>query len=222
MKIVLVGLVAACAVVATSTSHSDRVSGSARADFSTNELIVPCVLVDNFDGKINGQYFDIVLDKRGDALAYELSFAKPADPAVCETLANFSSFIGDGQDSLADDDDLSDGEKDNVANLFVNCEVGSDRSKARIDAKNLMAGEYYAILVSGENIATSATKFITGNEVAFAFDSEFDDIREGAEELAAGFIQNKTVTGEVFRVNGEAASIGAELGETASCLVKDR
>jgi hypothetical protein len=232
MKKFIFGIASVFAIIGASTAQADRVKGSAKADFATDELSVPCVLIENYSSELDGQYVDLVLDRRGESFNYELTFAEPEDSAMCQEMANYSVFIDDdftdddsSDDSTDDDstdddstdDDSTDDDSTGASNLFVNCEVRSDRSKGSIDGKNLAAGEYYAVLSSGENSLTSQVKSNTGDEVEFDFDSDPDDIAEGAEAIDSTFIEGNSVIGEIF----DATTDELVLSESASCRVRD-
>lgn len=241
--------VAAATLLLAQAAQADRVKGGAKADFSNDELQVPCVQIEGYSAGADGQFFDIVLKRRGKSFNYELSFAEPEDAAVCEELANYAVFIdddpeddaaddsnddaddvdddsGDDSDDVADDDssddDSSSDDGEDVANLFASCEVrhveGEQlRSKVKVKAKDLAAGDYYAVITSGENTLQSETVTINDDEVEFEFDSDADDVLEGAEAIEASFIVDKSVTAEV----ADAATDEVLLTETVSCLVKD-
>ena len=164
---------------------------------------------------------------------YELSFAEPEDTAICEELANYAIFIDDDEEESDDDaddddsddsdDDDSDDDSEDVANLFASCEVRHEeaelvRSKVKVKAKDLIAGDYYAIVTSGDNSIQSETRSISDDEVEFEFDSDADDVLEGAEAIEAGFIQGESVTAELV----DAATDDVLLSETVSCLVKNK
>lgn len=217
MKKITFGIASAFAIIVASTAQADRVKGSAKADFATDELFVPCVLIENYSDEFDGQYVDLVLDRRGESFNYELTFAEPEDSAMCQEMANYSVFIDD--DSTDDDssDDSEDDDSTGASNLFVKCEVRTSRSKGSIEGKNLAAGEYYAVLSSGENSLTSQVKSNTGDEVEFDFDSDPDDIAEGAEAIDSTFIAGNSVIGEIF----DATTDELVLSESASCRVRD-
>jgi hypothetical protein len=232
-KLALCTAISAAAIMMSQTALADRVKGSARADFASGELVVPCVVIDGFDDSADGQYFDIILDRRGNSFNYELSFAEPEDTAICEELANYAIFIDDDEEESDDDaddddsddsdDDDSDDDSEDVANLFASCEVRHEeaelvRSKVKVKAKDLIAGDYYAIVTSGDNSIQSETRSISDDEVEFEFDSDADDVLEGAEAIEAGFIQGESVTAELV----DAATDDVLLSETVSCLVKNK
>ena len=134
----------------------------------------------------------------------------------------------DDEDSDEDDDEDSDESADDDSddadevNLFASCEVRHEageqtRSKAKVKAKNLAAEDYYAVLTSGDNTIQSETRPISGDEIEIEFDSDADDVLEGAEAIEPGFIINGTVTGELFNADTDALVFG----ESVSCLVKN-
>ncbi|HNP52267.1 MAG TPA: hypothetical protein PKJ85_10800 [Nitrosomonas nitrosa] len=191
MKIVvkimlLVGLWVSCHLV-----WADRIGGSPRADFSSNELTVPCVLVKNFDDEaINDQYFDIILERRGNSFNYDLTFAEPEDHTHCQRVANFAVF---------DDDDFDDNASPgnggtDTSNILVSCEKRSNRSKISVDGKNLVVGNYSSTVTSGDESVSSPVKSSVGDEIEFDYDSAADDIAEGATVISADFIQNGTIS----------------------------
>lgn len=239
--------VAATAIVMSQAALADRVKGSAKADFKNDELQVPCVQIEGYSAAADGQFFDIVLKRRGQSFNYELAFAEPEDASVCEELANYAVFIdddpveeasGDSNDDTASDDNGSDdegasdddgddssgGDDDatDVANLFASCEVRhvsgeQTRSKIKVKAKDLTAGDYYAVITSGDNSLQSETRTISDDELEIEFDSDADDVLEGSEAIEAGFIVDKTVTADLV----DAGTEETVLSETVSCLVRD-
>jgi len=169
-----IGLLAGCHLV-----WADRVGGSARADFGTDELSVPCVQIANFENDaFNNQFFDIILDRRGNSFNYELTFAESEDQAHCQRVADFAAF---------DDDDF-DGAGSGV-NILVRCEQRTNRSKISVDGKNLAIGDYSSTVTSGGGSASSPLRSSIGDEVEFDFDSSPDDIAAGATAISADFIQ---------------------------------
>ncbi len=168
---------------------ADRVGGSARADFGTDELSVPCVQIANFeDDAFNDLFFDIILERRGNSFNYELTFAESEDQAHCQRVADFAAF---------DDDDFDDGES-GANNILVSCELRSDRSKISVDGKNLAVGDYSSTVTSGSVSVSSPVKSSVGDEVEFDYDSSPDDIAAGATEIGADFIQNGAVDADII------------------------
>jgi len=209
-KLTLTLAVSAATVLMSQAALADRVKGMAKADFKNDELQVPCVQIEGYGAGADGQFYDIVLKRRGKSFNYELILAEPEDTAVCEELENYAIFIDedDDDDSASDDDsddDSSDDDSDDdssdddadddssstdaaaVTNLFASCEVRHSageqtrsKAKVKVKAKNLTAGDYYAVITSGDNSVQSETKTISGDELEIEFDSDSDDILEGA------------------------------------------
>jgi len=187
----MVGLFACCNLV-----WADRISGVSRADFLSNELTVPCVQVINSDDvALNDQYFDVILERRGNSFNYELIFAESEDQAHCQRVAEFAAF---DDDANSDDDTSGDG----AAKILVSCEKRTNRSRVSVDGKNLASGDYSSIIMSGAGSAISLIKTTVGDEVEFDFDSSADDVAKGAKEISSDFIQNGTVNAEIFDNDG--------------------
>jgi len=239
-KLTLCAVVSAATLMMSQAAMADRVKGTAKADFENGELLVPCVLIEGTGSEFDGKYFDLVMLRRGKSFNYELTIAEPEDGPTCAELDNYATFIDDDDeeeddddlDDDSDDDDSDDEDSDESAdddsddadevNLFASCEVRHEageqtRSKAKVKAKNLAAGDYYAVLTSGDNTIQSETRPISGDEIEIEFDSDADDVLEGAEAIEPGFIINGTVTGELFNADTDALVFG----ESVSCLVKN-
>ncbi len=182
---------------------SDKIGGVSLADFRVNELRIPCVEVKNLDPNIDGHFFDVILDRRGNSMNFELKFAEVEDPDLCQAIADFAKFH---------DDDFDD---DGATNILVICERRENRSKVSVSAKNLSAGRYAAEIASGVNTAASPLKNTTGDEVEFDFDSDPGDIAEGATAISPGFIQG-TVSAKVLNEAGETVAAV----NSVSCLNK--
>jgi hypothetical protein len=182
---------------------NDKIGGAPLADFRVNELRIPCVEVKNLDPNIDGHFFDVILDRRGNSMNFELKFAEVEDPDLCQAIADFAKFH---------DDDFDD---DGATNILVICERRENRSKVSVSAKNLSAGRYAAEIASGMNTAASPLKNTTGDEVEFDFDSDPGDIAEGATAISPGFIQG-TVSAKVLN---EAGGIVAAVN-SVSCFNK--
>lgn len=103
-----------------------------------------------------------------------------------------------------------------AADLRVDCEKRSGRSKASVDGNNLPDGSYRAVISSGGATARSAFQHTAGDEVEFDFDSRQADIAEGATPIPAGFIQDGRVRG--WLVNGSGQRVTAVV--TAICRVR--
>ena len=216
------------AIMLSQPALADRVKGSAKADFSNDELEVPCVLI---QGTGDGRFYDIVLERRGKSFNYEMIFAEREDATMCEEMANYATFIDDdpedddSNDDVADDDSDDDDSNDDsgdVANLFASCEVRDQsgdqvRSKIKLKAKDLTSGSYYAIVTSGDVSVQSEAYSTDEDELEIEFDNDADDVLEGAEAIEANFIQDGSVLAEVFAADTDELL----LSETVSCRVKN-
>ena len=77
------------------------------------------------------------------------------------------------------------------------------RSKVSVDGDGLPAGNYYAEVVSaGNGPIKSTVQAAVSGEAEFDFDSNANDILEGATQIAPDFIQNRQVTGSIFTEAG--------------------
>jgi len=102
----------------------------------------------------------------------------------------------------------------------VSCEKRVNRSKASVDGKRLPAGNYYAKLdaMDGTPAAQSNTSPAVAGEVEFDFDSNNNDIVEGATPISAGFISGTQVTGSIYN----AANNALVFTKSADCRVRAR
>lgn len=171
----------------------DDIGGGPLADFRANELTVPCVEVNNLSGSnANNKFFDVVLDRRGNSMNFELTYAAPESAALCQRLADIAAF----EDDDYSDDNPAPGE--NGFGILVRCELSGDRSSISVDAKDLAAGTYVATILSGTNDETSLPLTISGDEVEFDFDSDEDEVDDGAFEIDDNFITSGLkVTAEI-------------------------
>ena len=103
-----------------------------------------------------------------------------------------------------------------AADVRVDCEKRSGRSKVSVDGNNLADGSYRAVIVSGGATTRSPLAPAVGDEVEFDFDSRQADIAEGATPIPAGFIQDGRVRG--WLVNGGGQRVTAVV--TAFCRVR--
>jgi hypothetical protein len=103
-----------------------------------------------------------------------------------------------------------------AASLRVRCERRSNRSKISVDGNNLSPrnGRFRARVRAAGGTATSAVKRAVGDEAEFDFDSNRNDIAQGATRIAVNFIAARSgpdVIGEVLNAQGQViASQGAE------------
>ncbi|MGB5465020.1 MAG: hypothetical protein WBM84_02945 [Sedimenticolaceae bacterium] len=211
MKKTAIVFTSALLAVSVNIALADRIGGSPKADFHNDELIIPCVKITGLSDATEGTFFDVVLSRRGNSFIYELSTAKPEDVIVCKKIANFAEFEDDDFENPDDDAD--------VVDILVECEVRPDRSKISVKGKNLGAGEYYAVVTSGNNSTESDQHEPVDDEVEFDFDSNVGDIAEGAVPISADFItgDDPEVMGEIFL----AGSVEPLLSETVSCSLDD-
>ena len=75
-KLKLCAAVSMATLMLSQSALADRVKGSAKANFSNDELEVPCVLIEGTDGNGDGRFYDIVLERRGKSFNYEMIFAE--------------------------------------------------------------------------------------------------------------------------------------------------
>ena len=213
-KLKLCAAVSMATLMLSQAALADRVKGSAKANFSNDELEVPCVLIEGTDGNGDGRFYDIVLERRGKSFNYEMIFAEREDGGMCAEMANYARFI--------DDDPEDEDDSDDVANLFASCEVRDQsgdqvRSKIKVKAKDLTSGSYYAIVTSGDVSVQSEAYSTDEDELEIEFDNDADDVLEGAEAIEANFIQDGSVLAEVFAADTDELL----LSETVSCRVKN-
>jgi hypothetical protein len=211
--------------IAVHHAAADTIGGGPKADFSARELSVPCVQVTNLSDATEGTYYDIVLSQRGNSFNYEITLAEVEDSTVCERIAEFAKFEDDDYDDSDDDsdDDSSEDVDDDLgiidnsaADILAQCESRTDRAKVSVKGKDLMSGSYYVSLTSGSNTAQSTVKSISDNEFEIDFDSDADDVLEGAEEIEASFITDGSVIASIF-LDGDATPV---VTSTVSCRVR--
>lgn len=95
----------------------------------------------------------------------------------------------------------------------VKCEIRDDRSKVSVDGRDLSPrnGDFMALVASGDNFAMSGIQTAIGDEVEFDFDSEADDVAEGATEIAPDFIEGNQVTARLLRAPSGPTVISARV-----------
>ena len=103
-----------------------------------------------------------------------------------------------------------------AAAIRVRCEQRSDRAKVSVDGKDLAVDDYQAQIMSGTNSITTELQASVGDEVEFDFDSDPDDIADGATAIAANFIQGGQVTGKIL--DPEGATV---IADTVRCRVRN-
>jgi hypothetical protein len=80
-----------------------------------------------------------------------------------------------------------------AASIRVRCERRSGRSKISVDANDVSprGGRFRARVQAAGGTVTSALKRAVGDEVEFDFDSNRNDIAQGATRIPANFIQHR-------------------------------
>ncbi len=93
------------AVLSTNQVIADDISGSARYNLHKSELIVPCVLVNDPDGSLDGKYYDVTLIQRGSSLNFEVTFAEEeTDADACLEAAKI--LFANDEDTTDDDPEV--------------------------------------------------------------------------------------------------------------------
>lgn len=104
-----------------------------------------------------------------------------------------------------------------AADLRVKCEKRSNRSKISADGSDLVAGAYRAVAMSGGKSVMSNLQTAVGDEAQFDFDSNANDIAQGATALPANFIVDGRVKAVILNSAGQAATATVE----AICRVRN-
>jgi hypothetical protein len=93
-----------------------------------------------------------------------------------------------------------------AASLRVRCEkrVNPARSSISVDGRNVNPNALYtARVISGPNQKTAKPESAVGDEVEFDFDSNRNDIAQGATPIGANFIRGGTVRAALFNASGQ-------------------
>lgn len=102
-----------------------------------------------------------------------------------------------------------------AASIRVTCEKRGDRSKISVDGRGLAAANYRAQVMSVSGLTvhrkSSPLKRTVGGEVEYDFDSNSNDIAEGATPIGKNFIIS-TVTGKILNRAGRTV-----LSDTVAC-----
>jgi hypothetical protein len=107
-----------------------------------------------------------------------------------------------------------------AASIRVTCEVRNNRSKISVDGKDLPAGSYMTQALSGLSSASSPLVQASGGEVEADYDSNSNDIREGAVAISSSFIARQPgaqVTGKILNATGNTI-----ISDTSACRVRTR
>ncbi len=94
-----------------------------------------------------------------------------------------------------------------AAELEVDCEKRSNRSRASVDGNNLVRGSYRAVLKSGGKTVRSDFMQSIGDEAEFDFDSNPNDIAEGATPIPANFIVDGRVRGYIVNNSNQRVTL---------------
>lgn len=184
-KTLFITLAATLFCTAVEADPNNHINGSPKANFSTNELTIPCVLVQNSSTDADGKFFDVMLKRRGNSWNYELTTADAEDQAMCQRIADYASTQESGGTA--------------TPQIVATCVATADRSKISVQGKNLTAGGYHTTVSSGTNSADSSTKTAdTTGAVAFAFDSDAAAVTAGSQSISATFITGSSVTAKLF------------------------
>lgn len=225
MKINKLACALALSIIA-SPAWADRIGGSSRADFLSDELVIPCVKLKNYadDDSLEGLYFDVRMERRGNSFNYELVEAIQENSDVCRKIAALAAFEDDDYDDSDDDSDDDDGFSSSdptgggqATRLFVGCEIDDEdgrESKVELKVLNLAPGSYRARVISGGANVVSLEKPASRFETEFKFKSDTDDSDKTL--ITADFIQDNAVTGEILDAND-----GVVLSANAVCKIDD-
>lgn len=107
-------LVAVVTALFSNQLVADEISGGARVNLDSGQLIVPCVEVDDPGSEFDGRFFDAILDKSENS--YELIYAEEEDPVVCKQLI---------EASLKADEDTLDINGDLGTTYAINAPIGA-------------------------------------------------------------------------------------------------
>jgi hypothetical protein len=89
-----------------------------------------------------------------------------------------------------------------AATVRVKCEKRENRSSISVDGRDLIPGNYLAVVLSGDNEKASPLQPSVGDEIEFDFASNRGDIAAGAIPIGRSFIQNGRVTGQLLDEDG--------------------
>jgi hypothetical protein len=89
-----------------------------------------------------------------------------------------------------------------AGDVQVTCEKRAHRSKVSVDGSSLNGNLYRAVTKSGDRTRRSDLQQAVGNEAQFDFDSNPNDIADGATPIPADFIVNGRAKGWLVNANG--------------------
>ena len=105
------------------------------------------------------------------------------------------------------------------AGVRLRCERRSNRSKISVDGRNLTprGGTFRARVRAAGGTATSGTQRAVGDEAEFDFDSNRNDIREGATRIAANFVRSRAGADVVAEIlNAQGGVVATQSGDCES------
>jgi hypothetical protein len=103
-----------------------------------------------------------------------------------------------------------------AADVRVTCEKRSNRSRISVDGSNLAPGSYKAVARSGSASAQTHFEQADGDEAEFDFDSNPNDVAQGATRIPANFIVDGRARGYIVNASGQRVTAI----ETAICRVR--
>ena len=98
--------------------------------------------------------------------------------------------------------------------IRVRCDTFPNRSRASVDGSDLAAGAYSAVLTSGGHVSQSPPDVAARGEVQFDFDSNRNDVQQGATKIGRHFIVDDMATGTLLDANGNVVAT-----QTRQCKV---
>ena len=104
-----------------------------------------------------------------------------------------------------------------AARIKVTCEVRPTRSTISVDGKDLAAGTYSSVAVSGGNMASTLPEAAVAGEVETDYSSRPADIKAGATAIASTFIVGASVTGKIVDASGHTV-----ISDTVACRVRNK
>lgn len=184
---------------------ADNIGGIAKYSLDDKKLSIPCLKVETNNTLEEDTYFDVILEQIehvDNTYSFVLSFAEREDEFLCSKVESYSkeedhNFTEDSNLNNVLDDSNNNIADNNSASIEISCEIRSDRSKISVKGRDLISGDYFAVVNSGGQEVQSSIKHTRLNEVEFDFDSEADDIAAGATSIAIDFI-NTHVEAAIF------------------------
>lgn len=190
--------------LAVSTAMADKASGTAKANFKTDELSIPCVMIEEHSEAVDGMFYDIVLKRRGKSMNYELMYAEPEDTVLCERIADLAEYEEEDETPTPE--------------ILVQCDIVGDRTTIQVNGKNLEEADYLATVYSGENSLEAMAINANSGEVEYTFDTDADAVADGAEPLEADFVVDEEVSADIWMVDATEAVL---VSEAVSCMVEE-